>query len=216
MVSWTDASACSGRANACHRSRWEYAARGPEYTYPWGDTAPTAALARFGGQHRAVEGTPCRRGHPRRRRHLAGNASGCMTGGTPPTPPARRGPPKPAEGDYRGARGSWSSPADDARQRPRLFQPGQGRRVYRLPLRPQPARRPLMAPAPLSLGQVKGPLKIHSRLLDTELWLVPEGYAGPALDAPVYTAAECRLLVALQLGRAVAGIDLVKEHSPGN
>ena len=73
-----------------------------------------------------------------------------------------------------------------------------------------------MAPAPLSLGQVKGPLKIHSRLLDTELWLVPEGYAGPALDAPVYTAAECRLLVALQPSAGqLQAIDLVKEQLAG-
>ncbi len=73
-----------------------------------------------------------------------------------------------------------------------------------------------MDPAPLSLGQVDGPLKIYSHLLDTELWLVPKGYSGPPLDAPVYTAAECRLLVALQpeAGQLLA-IHLVKEHLAG-
>lgn len=73
-----------------------------------------------------------------------------------------------------------------------------------------------MAPAPLSLGQVEGPLKIHSRLLDADLWLVPEDYAGPPLDAPVYTAAECRLLVALQPAAGqLRAIHLVKEHLAG-
>lgn len=73
-----------------------------------------------------------------------------------------------------------------------------------------------MAPAPLSLGQVEGPLKIHSRLLDVDLWLVPEDYAGPPLDAPVYTAAECRLLVALQpAARLLQAIHLVKEQLAG-
>lgn len=73
-----------------------------------------------------------------------------------------------------------------------------------------------MSPDPLSLGQVDGPLKIYSRLLDTELWLVPEGYRGPPLDAPAYTAAECRLLVALQLDAAqLRALHLVKEHLAG-
>ncbi|MBI2502228.1 MAG: hypothetical protein HYW07_03225 [Candidatus Latescibacteria bacterium] len=73
-----------------------------------------------------------------------------------------------------------------------------------------------MAPAPLSLGQVAGPLKIRSRLLGAELWLVPEDYAGPALDAPAYTAAECRLLVALQPEAGqLRAIHLVKEHFAG-
>lgn len=73
-----------------------------------------------------------------------------------------------------------------------------------------------MASAPLSLGQVEGPLKIHSRLLDADLWLVPEGYAGPPLDAPVYTAAECRLLVALQPAAGqLQAIHLAKELLAG-
>ena len=69
-----------------------------------------------------------------------------------------------------------------------------------------------MEPAPLSLGQVEGPLKIRSRLLGAELWLVPEGYAGPPLDAPAYTAPECRLLVALQPDpRQLQAIHLARE-----
>lgn len=73
-----------------------------------------------------------------------------------------------------------------------------------------------MAPAPLSLGQVEGPLKIHSRLLDADLWLLPEGYAGPPLDAPAYTAAECRLLVTLRpAAQQLQAIHLVKEQLAG-
>ena len=55
-----------------------------------------------------------------------------------------------------------------------------------------------MAAAPISLCQIDQPIKIRSRLLDTVLWLVPENYAGPPLDAPTYSAAECALLLALQ------------------
>jgi hypothetical protein len=69
---------------------------------------------------------------------------------------------------------------------------------------------------PLSLGQVEGPLKIHSRLLGAEIWLVPEEYAGPPLDAPAYTAAECRLLVALKLEAGqLRAVHLVKGHLDG-
>ena len=55
-----------------------------------------------------------------------------------------------------------------------------------------------MAAEPVSLCQIEEPLKIRSRLLDTLLWLVPENYAGPPLDAPAYSAAECALLLALE------------------
>lgn len=73
-----------------------------------------------------------------------------------------------------------------------------------------------MAPTPHSLAQVESPLKIHSRLLDADLWLVPENYAGPVLDAPVYTATECRLLVALQPAAGqLQAIHLVKELLTG-
>jgi len=73
-----------------------------------------------------------------------------------------------------------------------------------------------MSTHPLSLGQVDGPLKIHSRLLGTEIWLVPEGYSGPPLDAPAYTAAECRLLVELKLeADQLRALHLVKEHFAG-
>ena len=73
-----------------------------------------------------------------------------------------------------------------------------------------------MTSAPVSLCQIEEPLKIHSRLLDTVLWLVPENYAGPPLDAPVYSAAECALLLALQPTPAqLQAIHLVKEVLAG-
>jgi len=51
----------------------------------------------------------------------------------------------------------------------------------------------------LSLGELEQPLKIHSRALDADLWLVPEGCADGDFDAPAYTLDECRLLLALDL-----------------
>ncbi len=73
-----------------------------------------------------------------------------------------------------------------------------------------------MSRAPASLHQVERPLKIHSRLLNADLWLVPDGYAGSVLDAPAYTAAECRLLLALQPSpQELRAIHLVKEVFAG-
>lgn len=71
-------------------------------------------------------------------------------------------------------------------------------------------------PAPVALHQVERPLKIHSRLLKADLWLVPAGYDGPSLDAPVYTPAECRLLLELQPSpEQLRAIHLVKELFAG-
>ncbi|MBM3278180.1 MAG: hypothetical protein FJY95_08865 [Candidatus Handelsmanbacteria bacterium] len=74
-----------------------------------------------------------------------------------------------------------------------------------------------MSTHPLSLGQMDGPLKIHSRLLGAKIWLVPEGYSGPLLDAAAYTTAECRLLVELKLeADQLRSLHLVKEHFAGD
>ncbi|MCH2658861.1 hypothetical protein MK163_00315 [bacterium] len=50
----------------------------------------------------------------------------------------------------------------------------------------------------LPLCKVDRPLKIHSRLLDADLWLVPEGNTEE-FDAPTYSPDECRLIQALDL-----------------
>ena len=50
----------------------------------------------------------------------------------------------------------------------------------------------------LPLCKVDRPLKIHSKLLDADLWLVPAGATGE-FDAPAYSPDECRLLQALDL-----------------
>ena len=54
----------------------------------------------------------------------------------------------------------------------------------------------------LSLDQLKRPLKIHSRTLAADLWLLPPGRGGHGLDGPAYTCEECRLLDALDLSAA--------------
>ena len=51
----------------------------------------------------------------------------------------------------------------------------------------------------LPLSRLERPLKIHSRTLDADLWLVPPDCAGQSFDAPVYTLDECRILLALEL-----------------
>ena len=49
----------------------------------------------------------------------------------------------------------------------------------------------------LYLDQLEQPLKIHSRTLDVEFWLVPVACGEQDFDAPVYTLEECRILLAL-------------------
>ena len=49
------------------------------------------------------------------------------------------------------------------------------------------------------LSRLERPIKIHSRILDGDLWLVPPDCADQAFDAPVYTLDECRILLILEL-----------------
>ena len=53
----------------------------------------------------------------------------------------------------------------------------------------------------LPLRKVDRPLKIHSKLLAADLWLVPTGNTEE-FDAPTYSPQECRLLLALDLSPA--------------
>lgn len=54
----------------------------------------------------------------------------------------------------------------------------------------------------LPLDQLEQPLKLRSRLLDAEIWLVPLGWDSRDLDGPVYTTEECKALLALDLSPA--------------
>lgn len=51
----------------------------------------------------------------------------------------------------------------------------------------------------LPLSRLERPLKIHSRILDADLWLIPPHCADQPFDGPAYTLDECRLLLALEL-----------------
>ena len=57
-------------------------------------------------------------------------------------------------------------------------------------------------PLSLPLSQLDRPLKFRSRILNTELWLTPHAAVGKDLQAPLYTVAECRILLALQTSPA--------------
>ena len=68
----------------------------------------------------------------------------------------------------------------------------------------------------LPLCKVDRPLKIHSRLLEADLWLVPAGTTGE-FDAPAYSPDECRLLQALALSSAeLKAIHLTKKLLQGD
>jgi hypothetical protein len=63
---------------------------------------------------------------------------------------------------------------------------------------------------------VDRPLKIHSHLLEADLWLVPAGTTGE-FDAPAYSPDECRLLQALALSSAeLKAIHLTKKLLQGD
>lgn len=47
-----------------------------------------------------------------------------------------------------------------------------------------------------ALSQLACPVKIHSRVLDADVWLVPGEAADRSLDAPAYTVRECAALLA--------------------
>ena len=68
----------------------------------------------------------------------------------------------------------------------------------------------------LPLCKVDRPLKIHSRLLDADLWLVPEGNTEE-FDAPTYSPGECRLIQALDLSPSeLKAIHLTKKLLHGD
>jgi len=51
----------------------------------------------------------------------------------------------------------------------------------------------------LPLYRLDRPLKVHSRILGDDLWVVPSDLAGKPFDAPAYSTDECRTLLALNL-----------------
>ena len=68
----------------------------------------------------------------------------------------------------------------------------------------------------LPLRKVDRPLKIHSKLLAADLWLVPTGNTEE-FDAPTYSPQECRLLLALDLSPAeLKAVHLTKELFQGD
>jgi len=68
----------------------------------------------------------------------------------------------------------------------------------------------------LPLCKVDRPLKIHSRLLDADLWLVPEGNTEE-FAAPTYSPDECRLIEALDLSPSeLKAIHLTKKFLHGD
>ena len=57
-------------------------------------------------------------------------------------------------------------------------------------------------PLTCQLSGLNRPLKVHSRILHTDLWLIPADFASQSFDAPVYTVDECRVLSVLGLSPA--------------
>lgn len=55
----------------------------------------------------------------------------------------------------------------------------------------------MTAPLSLALDDLQEPMRIRSRALGVEVWVVPDDRAGEGTDPPAYTAAECRLLLAM-------------------
>ena len=68
----------------------------------------------------------------------------------------------------------------------------------------------------LPLRKVDRPVKIHSKLLAADLWLVPTG-TTEEFDAPNYSPDECRLLLALDLTPVeLKAVYLTKKFFQGN
>ena len=68
----------------------------------------------------------------------------------------------------------------------------------------------------LPLRKVDRPLKIHSKLLAADLWLVPTGNTEE-FDAPTYSTQECRLLLTLDLSPAeLKAVHLTKKLFQGD
>ena len=55
----------------------------------------------------------------------------------------------------------------------------------------------MTAPLALALDDLQEPIRIRSRALGVDLWVVPDGHAGEGTDLSAYTAGECRLLLAM-------------------
>ena len=89
--------------------------------------------------------------------------------------------------------------------------------VSAVPEAPQPKRspnsfnRPVSNLIPTSLHLLNQILKMHSRILDTDIWLVPPNAAERDFDAPIYGLAECKLLLSLKAATAtLCAIPLLK------
>ena len=128
LVSWFEADEyCRSQGKRLpSEAEWEYAARGAEgRTYPWGDTAPTAAAARFGGRDPVAVDVPLAGATPQGELHLAGNVAEWVMDWWDPayySASPEHNPKGPAEGDYRVVRGGgWSEPADALRSAARGY-----------------------------------------------------------------------------------------------
>ena len=65
----------------------------------------------------------------------------------------------------------------------------------------------------LPLAELSEPVRVHSRSLGQNLWIVPDGCAVKGLKGAVYTVSECLLLVELAPGPGeLAAIHLAKVH----
>jgi len=65
----------------------------------------------------------------------------------------------------------------------------------------------------LPLAQLAEPVRVHSRALGEELWIVPDGYAVEGLEGPTYTVSECLILLELAPGPGeLAAIHRAKVH----
>ena len=67
------------------------------------------------------------------------------------------------------------------------------------------------------LSQLARPVKLHSRVLGADLWLVPDEAVNRSYDAPVYTAGECALLLAQRpSGGQLQAVHLIKTMLQGD